>query len=200
MRRIDAEGLDEPVIQRSVHVELKGTDGVCDVLYGVALSVGIVVHRVDAPLVSGSVVMCVFDAVHQRVTEHHIRMCHIYLGTKHFLSVGVFTVAHLAEKPEVLFHAAIPVRALYARLVHRAAACGNLFLGLVVDIGQSPTYHIFGPLVQLFEVIRSIEFLLPLITKPFDIFLYSVYIFGVLLRRVRVVVAKVSLSAVFLGN
>ena len=56
MARENAEGLDEPVIQRTVHVELEGADRMGDVLDRVALAVGIIIHRIDAPLVSGPVV------------------------------------------------------------------------------------------------------------------------------------------------
>ena len=118
MRRIYAEGLDEPVVQRPVHIELEGTDGVGDSLYGITLSVGIVVHRVDAPFVSGAVVMRMLDTVQKRIAEHHVGMGHVNLGTEDFLSISVFAVTHLPKELQVLFYAAVSPRAVCARLVH----------------------------------------------------------------------------------
>ena len=181
-------------------IELQRTDGVCYMLYGIALSVGIVIHRIYAPLVPRPVMMRMLDSVHQRVTEHHVRMRHVYLGTKDLLPVGIFAVTHLAEKTKILLHAAVTVGAFDTRLVHGAATGRNLLLTLVIDISQASLYHIFRPLVQLVEVIRSIEFLLPLEAKPFDIFLYGIHIFGILFSRIRVVITEVSLSAIFLGQ
>ena len=73
MARPDLKGLDEPVVQRSVDIELKSADRVGDVLYGVALTVGEVIHRVDAPFITGIVVSHSCNSVDNRVTHVDVR-------------------------------------------------------------------------------------------------------------------------------
>ena len=138
----------------------------------------------------------VLDAVQQRVAHHHIGVRHVDLGAQDLLAVGVFAVAHLAEELQVLLHAAVAVRALDARLVHGAAALGDLLLGLVVDIGEAALDQLLGPLVELVEVVGGIAFLLPLEAQPLDVLLDGVHILDILLDGVGVVVAEVGLAAV----
>ena len=57
---------------------------------------------------------------------------------------------------------------------------------------------VLRPLVQLVEIVRRVEFLVPLEAEPLDVLLDGVHVFGVLLGGVRVVVAEVRLAAVFL--
>ena len=71
-RELDLSGLvghrqvlDEPVVQRPVHLELQGAERVGDALDGVALAVGVVVHGVDVPGVAGAVVGHLADPVEQ---------------------------------------------------------------------------------------------------------------------------------------
>ncbi len=200
MGRIDAQRIDEPVVQRTVHVEFERADGVGDVLDGVALAVREIIHRVDAPFVARAVVRGVLDPVQERVAHHHVGVRHVDLGAQHLLAVGVFAVAHLAEDPEVLLDAAAPVRALDARLVHGAAPLGDLLLGLVVHVGESPLDQVLGPLVELVEIVRRVAFLLPLEAQPLDVLLDGVHVLDILLDGVGVVVAEVGLAAVLEGE
>ena len=183
-----------------MHVELKSADRVGDVLYGVALAVGEVVHRVDAPLVARAVVRSVLDAVKNRVAEHHVRGSHVDLRAENLLSVSVFSGLHVPEQTEVLLHGAVPVRALGSRLVHGAASLADLLLGLVIDVGLTALDHLLGPGVKLVEIVGSVKFLVPLEAEPLDVLLDRIDIFSVLLGRVGVVKAEVGLSAVLLGE
>ena len=198
MRGIDAQRLDEPVVQRTVHVELQGADGVGDVLDGVALAVGVVVHRVDAPLVARAVMVRELDAVQQRVAEHHVRMGHVDLRAEDLLPFRVLAGLHLAEELQVLLRGAVAPGARGAGLVHGAAVQADLLLVLVIDIGEAPLDEVLGPFVQLVEVVGRVEFLVPMEAQPLDVLLDGVHVFGVLLRGVRVVVAEVRLAAVLL--
>ena len=198
--RIDVQGLDEPVVERTVDVELQGADRMGDVLDGVALSMGEVVHRIDAPLVTRAVVGGVLDAVEEGISEHHVGGCHVYLGTQDLLSVGIFAFLHLAEEPEVLLDAAVPVRTFLTGSIDSTASFADLFLALVVYIGETFLYELLGPLIELVEIVGGVEFLVPLEAHPADVFLDGVHIFGVLLGGVGVIVAEVGLAAVFLSK
>ena len=198
MARIDVQDLDEPVVEGTVHVEFEGADAVGYILYGVALAVGVVVHRVDAPFVAGAVMRRVLDAVHDGIAEHHVGRSHVDLSPEHLLAVGILAVAHLAEKPEVLFGGAVPVGTFLSGGLHRSAACRNLFLALVVDIRHALDYHLLGPFVELVEVIGCVKLFLPIESEPLDVFLDGVDVLGILLCGIGVVVAEIGLASVLL--
>ncbi len=170
----------------------------CDVLYGVALSVGEVVHRVDAPLVTRAVVRGVLDPVKNRVAEHHVRGGHVDLRAENLLSVGILAGLHVPEQLEILLHGTVPVRTLGSRLVHRAASLADLLLCLVIHVGLTALDHLLGPCVKLVEIVGSVKFLVPMEAEPLDVFLDRVDIFSVLLGRVGVVESQVGLAAVLL--
>ena len=140
------------------------------------------------------------DAVKERVTEHHVGVRHVYLCAEHFLPFCILSGLHLAEELEVLFYGTIPPRAFHAGLVHGAAVLTDLLLGLVIHIGQAPLDEVFRPLVKLVEIIRGIQFLVPLKTQPVDIFFDGVYILRVFLGGIGVIVTEVGLAAVLLGQ
>ena len=198
VRRPDAERLDEPVVERTVDVEFERADRVGDVLDRVALPVGVVVHRVDAPLVARAVVAGMDDAVHDRVAEEHVGMRHVDLGAQHLLAVGELARLHAFEQVEVLLRRTVAPRRLFARLGDRAAAFADLLLRLVVDIGQPFADQLLGPFVELVEIVRRIAFERPVEAQPADVALDRVDILDVLLRGVRVVETQVALAAVFL--
>ena len=189
---------DEPGVERTVDVEFEGADAVGDVLDGVALAVGVVVHGVDAPAVAGAVVVGMEDAVHDGVAEHHVWVGHVDFGAQHLGAVGEFAGAHAAEEVEVFLDRAVAVGAVLARRGDGAASLANLVEGLVVDIGQSFLYQELGPLVELLEVVGGVVLLGPVEAQPMDVLLDGVDIFGVFLHGVGVVETEVGFAAVFL--
>ena len=183
-----------------MNVELEGTDRVCDVLDRVRLSVSVVIHRIDAPLVTCTVVMGMDDTIEKRVTEKHVRMSHVNLRTKALLTVSILSGLHVAEKLEVLLYASVTVWAFRSRHLDCSTTCADLLLSLVIHISQSLLYKFLSPLIELVEIVRSITLVLPLETEPLDVLLDGVNILGILLDRVCIVEAEVGLSAVFLGK
>ena len=179
-------------------VELQGTDGMGDVLDGVALAVGEIVHGVDAPFVPGAVMVGKLDAVQQRVAEHHVGMGHVNFGAKHFLPFCILSGLHFPEELEVFLHGTVPPGAGRTGFVHGAAAGANLVLILVVHIGQAPLDEFFCPGIQLVKVVAGIQFLVPLKAQPLDVLLDGVHVLGVFLGGVGVVVAEVGFAAVLL--
>ena len=110
--------------------------------------------------------------VHQRVSEKHVGMRHIYLCPQHLLPFLETALSHLSEKRKVFFNASVSVGAVYTGSAYRAAASPYLLLRLVVYVRQPfPDKHAC-PLVKLLEIIRCIELVGPFKTKPFYIFLY----------------------------
>ena len=198
VRGPDAQLLDEPVVERTVDIELQRADTMGDMLNAVTLAVGVVVHRVDAPLVARAVVVGMEYAVHDGIAEHHVGVRHVDLGAQHLAAVGELAGAHAAEQVEVLLDAAVAVGAVLAGRRHRAAPLTYLVEGLVVDVSQAFLYQKFGPLVELFEIVGGIVLLGPVEAQPVDVLLDGVDILGVLLDGVGVVEAQVGLAAVLL--
>ena len=85
------------------------------------LPVRVVVHRIDAPLVAGAVMLGVQDAVHHRVAHVEVGRRHVDLGAQRARAVRKLARLHAREQVEVLFDGAIAVRALLAGLGQRAA-------------------------------------------------------------------------------
>ena len=158
----------------------------------------VVVHRIDAPLVTCAVVMCVDDTVKERVTEEHVRMSHVDLCAKNLLTLSIFAVTHSAEKLEVFLYATVSVRALCTWNLHCTTALTDFLLSLVVYICETLLDEFLSLLIELVEIARSIALILPLEAKPLDVLLDRFYILCILLHRVCIVEAEVCLSAVFL--
>ena len=138
------------------------------------------------------------DAVHNRVAEVHVVGGHVYLGAEYLLAVGKLSGFHAAEEVEILLRAAVAPRAFGARNGHRAASRANLLLGLVVHIGLALFDELFGPEIELVEIVGGVVFACPPESEPLNVLLYRVYVFDVLLDGVRVVEAQVAFAAVFL--
>ncbi len=142
-----------------------------DVLKAVRLAMGIVVHRIDAPFVPGPVMRGMYDSVHQRVAEKHVRMRHVNLCTEHFLAFCIFSVPHLTEKLKVLLYRAVPVRAFRTRYLDCTASCAYFFLGLVIDISKTFLYEFLSPFIELVKIVRGISLVFPIETEPLDVLL-----------------------------
>ena len=130
-----------------MYVEFEGADGVGDILDGVALSVGVVVHRVDVPFVAGAVVFGVQYAVHDGVAELHVGVSHVYLGAEHLGAVGELAVFHAFEQFEVFLYAAVAVGTFNAGSCHCAAVFAYVVERLVVDVGQTFLNQHLSPFV-----------------------------------------------------
>ena len=68
-----------------------------DAFDGIRNRMGVIVHRIDAPLITRHMVRSVADAVQQRIAHLHVRVCHVNLGAQNMLAVFEFPFAHAAE-------------------------------------------------------------------------------------------------------
>ena len=193
--------VEEPVVERTVILELQRADRMGDVLDGVGLAMGEVVARVDVPGRAGARMRRVQDAVQHRIAQVDVARRHVDLGAQHARAVRKFAGAHAAEQIEVFLHRAVAERAVLARLGQRAAAGAHLVLRLVVDIGLAGADQMFRPAVELLEIIRGvIEMFAPVEAEPAHIALDGVDIFLFFLGRIGVVEAQVAAAAEFLRD
>src|SRR5688572_10749198 len=92
--------------------KFKCANTVRDVFNGITLSMSKVIHRVNTPGVTRTVMMCMFDTVHQGIAHVHIHMRHVYLCAQYFFAILIFSVLHLTEELQVFFHASAAVRTI----------------------------------------------------------------------------------------
>ena len=137
--------------------ELQRADGVRDALDRIRLAVREVVHRIDAPLVAGAMMLGVQDAVHDRIAHVEVRRRHVDLGPQRARAVGELAGLHAREEVEILFDGAIAIGAFFARLGERAAILAHLVGGQIADVGLAGLDELDGPLVELLEVVGRVK-------------------------------------------
>ena len=110
------------------------------------------------------------NAIQRRIAQVHIARRHVDFGTQHAGAIGEFAGTHAAEQIEVLSHAAIAVLGISSGLGQCAARLAHLIGRLVIDIGETAGDEVFGPCVELLEVVRRvIKMLAPIEAKPADV-------------------------------
>ena len=193
---------DDPVIQRAVVLKFQTAQAVGDALQRVLNGVGVVVQRVDAPLVPLTVVVEVLDAVDGRVPHVHVGAGQIDLGAQRAAAVLELPGTHAAEQVEVFLGGAVPVGGGAAGLACVVAAVFLHFLaGQVVHVGLALQNQLLGKLVALFKVIAAVEdAAVWLRAQPFQVGQNALDVLVPLAGGVGVVIAQVELPAVMLGD
>jgi len=124
--RLESQCLKQPVIERTVLLELKRTEGMRNALDRVRDRMREVIHRIDAPRIARPMVRNVCDAIDHRIPHDEIRRCHIDLRTQNARAVRELARTHAREQVEILLHGARTVRTFLPRLGQRAAISANL--------------------------------------------------------------------------
>ena len=173
----------------------------CHTLNGILDRMSEVVHRIDAPLVTGVVVGHVGHAVDARLPHVDVGGAHVDLGAQHLLAVGVFALTHLFKKLKILFYSTVSVRALFTWLCKSSSVLTNLVCSQVADKGLAFLNKLHCCLIHLIKIIRCKEkSVFPVCTKPFHVSLDGLYKFGFLLCRVGIIKTEIEFSVVFLSQ
>ena len=201
LRMVDAELVEEPVVEGAVVLELDRATGMCDALNGVLEAVCPVVRGIDAPLVAGAVVPGVQDPIHDRVAHVQVGRGHVYLRPERAGAVREFSGSHPLEQVQALLDGPAPVRAVPAGLSQGAAVLSDLLRTQVANVGI-PLFEEFEcVLIHLLEVVgRKIEPVAPVHAHPAQILDERVHVFLFLCQRVRVVEPQVEQAAELLRN
>ena len=196
------EGFQEPVVKGTVRFKFQRADGMGDALHPVRKRVRIVVHRVDAPIVSGAVVRGVLDAVNRRVAHIHVGAGEVDFGAERLFAVGKFPGFHPAEKIQIFFDAPVPVRRGLGRLARIVSAVVlHFFRREVIDVGFAQHDELFGEFVKLAVVVaRIMDGLFPVETEPMHVVVNRIDLFRIFFGRVRIVKAEIGLAAEFFGG
>ena len=136
----------------------------CNIFNRITLSVCVIVHRINAPFISCAMMCNMTNAIHQRITEMHIRRSHVDLCTKCFVTVFKFTGTHSCKEIKILFYTTIAVRTILSRLCRCAFHCSNFFCCRIINVSQSFFDQLACILIKFFEIIGSIEFIGPVKT------------------------------------
>jgi len=90
---------------------------------------GIVIHGVNAPLITRAMVLSVQNAVHNWVAQVEVRRCHVDFSPQRARAIWKFTGTHAPEKIQIFLHRAVTVGALPTWLGERAAVFTHLVWG-----------------------------------------------------------------------
>jgi len=190
------ELIEDPVVERPMIDEFHRTQRMGDRLECIREAMRIVVHRIDAPGVPGTVVVTLLDAIQDRVAQSQHRGGHVDLGTQDPASLVELTGAHGTKELEILPCTAIAKRTLAARLGQRSLVRANLGSAPVVDESLSLADQVDREFKEPLEIVRGeIKMLFPIETQPPHIGLDRLHVFDVLGRGIRVVEAKVATTA-----
>src|SRR5512135_386870 len=132
---IDPEFIEGPVVQWTVVFEFERADRMRDSFERVRDAVGIVVHRIDAPFVTGPVVLRPEYPKHHRVPHVDVARGHVDLRTQRAGAVFKLPGTHPSEKAEVLLDGTVPVRAVLSGFGQSAPVFPYLIRSEVADIG-----------------------------------------------------------------
>ncbi len=186
-----------PVVERSVILKLQRTDGMGNPLDRVLYGMRIVVHRVNAPLIPRILVGQMCHAVQNRIAHIDVRGGHVDFRAQGFLPVRVLSFLHLLKQPQVLLHAALPVRVVLSRLRQRPAVLAHLIRRQVGHIRLAFFYQLNRAFIHLVEIIgRKEKPFLIIRSQPLHIGLDRLHELALLLGGVRVVKTHIELSAI----
>ena len=156
--------LQHPVVQFPVIHELQGAERMRDTLYGVAQRMREIVHGVDAPLVTRAVMRGMTNPVQGGIAHDQIGRRHVDLRAQHVCTIREFTSAHAPEEVEILLDGAVSIGALPARLSQGTSVLTDFISAKVVYIRLSHFNELLSVLVQLVEIIGSVEFTIAPVT------------------------------------
>ena len=89
--------IQKPIVKRPMNLKFQRTDRMSDSFEIVTLSMSKVVHRIDAPPITGSMMATVDNPVHDRVTHQHIGSSHIDLSPQHPATFRELSIFHPPE-------------------------------------------------------------------------------------------------------
>ena len=195
------QGVDQPVVERPVIGEFQGAERVRDAFDRVALAVGVIVGREDAPVAAGPRVPDVEDAVEHGVAQVDVPRRHVDLRPQHSGAVRELARPHPAQQIEALLDRAVPPGAVGSGFGQGAPGAADLLGALVVDIGLAAPHQPFGPVVEPVEIVRGEPRPpAPVAAQPADVLLDRADEGRVLARRVGVVEAQAATPAELLGD
>ena len=158
-----------------------------------------IVHRVDAPFVSGVVMCHMCHTVDNRISHINVRRCHIDLGTQNLCSILKLSVFHPLKQIQVFFHASVTVRAVLSGLCQGSAVFTNLLCRQITDKCFSFFDQFNSCFIHLVKIVGCKEqTVFPVRSQPFYICLDGLHKFDFFFGRVGIIKTQVEFSVIFL--
>ena len=197
--------LQGPVIEGALVFKFERADGVSNVFKRILDRMRKGVHRINAPLASGRLMLSKANAVDRRVSQIHVGRSHVDLRTQNHGALRVLPGLHLAENPEVLFGRAAAEGRILAGLLQGAAVFAHLVRALLVYVRVACLDQVLREFVHPVKVVRSVVkirllLVLPVKAEPVDALHDAVHVLLIFLHGVRVVKAHVAVAAELLGK
>ena len=156
-----------------------------------------VVRRIDTPLITGAVMRCVQDSVHNRVAHIQVGMCHIDFRSQCTGTVTENARPHSGKQIEVLFDASVAIWTVFAGCSQSAAIFSDLFARQVADISLAGLDKLDGIIVHLLEVVRGkVQPVGPVETEPLDVLFNCFDVSVFFLYRIGIIESQIA-QAVF---
>ncbi len=95
------ERIEYPIVKRSVHFEFQRANRVRNPFDVIAERVRPVVHRINAPLVTGAMMGCVPNTVQHRIAQPDIGRVHVNLRAQCARPIGEFARFHSRKQVEI---------------------------------------------------------------------------------------------------
>ena len=134
-------------------------------------------------------------AVHNRVTQIHVRGLHVDFGTQHRLTIAIFTGTHLLKLSQVLFHTALTIRTVFARTIEVAFVLVGLLRGQITNVRFAILNQSNSVVVERIKIIGGVtDVARPLEAEPLHILFDGIDKLLAFLFRVGVIKAQVTLT------
>ena len=191
----------DPVIERSVILEFQCTDRMCDTLNRIFNRMCEIVHRINAPLITCSVMCHMSPTVNDRISHVHVRRCHVDSCTQYLLAICEFTILHIFKKCKVLFYASVAGWIFLTWLSQCTTVFTDLICCQVRYICLTLLDQLHCAFIHLVKIIGCKEqSVFPVCAKPCDICFDGFDEFYLLLCRIGIIKTHVELTAIFLGK
>ena len=160
-----------------------------------------IVHRIDAPRLTGAVMLGMTNAVEDRVAQIDVRRRHVDFRAQHVRAIRELASAHALEQIEIFCGAAIAIRRILAGLGERATIRPHLVGRDRIDVGDALVDQADGKGEKLFVVIRRVILAFaPVEPEPAHVVFDRIDVFDVFFDRIGVVEAEVAVAAEFLRD
>src|SRR5436190_21539526 len=121
----------------TIIVKLQSAHRVCHPLNRIRLTMRVIVHRVNTPLTTRTMMLHVENSIHDWIAQTKVWRTHIDLCAQRAQAIRVFPLFHSLEKIEILFDRTIAVRAVLAGLGQGATILANFVSAEITDEGFS---------------------------------------------------------------
>ena len=157
---VHGEFVQNPVVQWAMILETEVAQGMGNAFQGIRNAVRIVIHRIDAPLVTGLVVGRIANPVDRWIPHVDIGRGHVDFQPENVLTFLELAIAHAAKQFKILINRSVTIGAVLAGFRQGPPVLADFLSRERVNIGFPLPDQLLGKLVKLIKVVgRKLLFL-----------------------------------------